>query len=181
MRLEIKQNIHGSILDIGGGGEGVIGQLFGNRVIAIDNRQEELDEAPDCCEKRLMDATNLSFPDHSFDNATFFYSLMYMLKDTQDRAIAEASRVLKEGGGLYIWDTEIQTAFPAPHIVSIEIPCCGKIISATYGIVKNESQSLKEIIQRGLACGLSLQDSSIDEGHFYLQFKKEAKKKWSKK
>ena len=33
------------MLDIGGGGEGVIGRLYGRQVVAIDNRQEELDEA----------------------------------------------------------------------------------------------------------------------------------------
>ncbi len=172
MRLEITQDIQGNILDIGGGGEGVIGQLLGNRVIAIDNRQEELDEAPDCCEKRLMDATELTFPDNSFDNVTFFYSLMYMLDETQDAAMAEASRVLKKGGCLYIWDTEIEKAFPDPHIVSLEIPCCGNIIKTTYGIVKDESQSIETIIQRGTTCGLSLQEQSIKNGHFYLQFKK---------
>jgi ubiquinone/menaquinone biosynthesis C-methylase UbiE len=172
MRLEITQNIYGSILDIGGGGEGVIGQLFGNRVIAIDNRQEELDEAPDCCEKRLMDATDLTFPDYSFDNVTFFYSLMYMFSETQVIAIAEASRVLKKGGSLYIWDTEIRKAFPEPHIVSVEIPCGRNTITATYGIVKEDSQNREAIIQRGMACGLSLQASSINEGHFFLQFKK---------
>ena len=36
----------GIILDIGGGGEGVIGQKFGNKVIAIDPVLEELEEAP---------------------------------------------------------------------------------------------------------------------------------------
>lgn len=30
------------IVDLGGGGEGVIGQLYGNRVVAIDVKQDEL-------------------------------------------------------------------------------------------------------------------------------------------
>lgn len=34
------------ILDLGGGGEGVIGQLRGQQVVAVDLRQNELDEAP---------------------------------------------------------------------------------------------------------------------------------------
>lgn len=46
----------GSILDIGGGGEGIIGRLYGRQVTAIDNRREELDEAPEGFEKVLMDA-----------------------------------------------------------------------------------------------------------------------------
>jgi len=35
----------GYILDIGGGGEGTIGILKGEKVIAIDTRREELEEA----------------------------------------------------------------------------------------------------------------------------------------
>jgi ubiquinone/menaquinone biosynthesis C-methylase UbiE len=94
-KIEIIENLNGSILDIGGGGEGVIGQIYGKKVIAIDNRQEELDEAPDCCQKELMDATELLFPDESFDQVTFFYSLMYMTEEIQHRAICEAARVLR--------------------------------------------------------------------------------------
>lgn len=44
--ITLSRDLHGSILDIGGGGEGVIGLLYGSQVTAIDNRQEELDEAP---------------------------------------------------------------------------------------------------------------------------------------
>ena len=71
MVIEIDSDLKGSILDIGGGGEAVIGQMCGNRVTAIDNCQEEIDEAPDCCTKLLMDAGELSFSDGSFDNVTF--------------------------------------------------------------------------------------------------------------
>ena len=47
----LEHELEGSILDIGGGGEGTIGRLYGTQVIAIDNRQEELDEAPEGFEK----------------------------------------------------------------------------------------------------------------------------------
>lgn len=73
MIINIDYDLKGSILDIGGGGEAIIGQMYGDRVTAIDNRQEELDEAPNCCTKLLMDAEKLSFFDGSFDNVTFFY------------------------------------------------------------------------------------------------------------
>ena len=42
--IELHKELIGTILDIGGGGEGVIGQLYGEQVVAIDNSQEELDE-----------------------------------------------------------------------------------------------------------------------------------------
>lgn len=110
MVIEIDSDLKGSILDIGGGGEAVIGQMYGNRVTAIDNCQEEIDEAPDCCTKLLMDAGELSFSDGSFDNVTFFYTLMYMTKETQRKAIREAACVLKEGGRMCIWDCTILSA-----------------------------------------------------------------------
>ena len=54
MVVEINSDLKGSILDIGGGGEAVIGLIYGNRVTAIDNCQEEIDEAPDCCTRRTV-------------------------------------------------------------------------------------------------------------------------------
>ena len=78
MRLVLKKELEGAILDVGGGGEGVIGRIYGPRVVAIDNRQEELDEAPGGFEKRLMDAREMAFPPERFDHVTFFYSAMFM-------------------------------------------------------------------------------------------------------
>ena len=89
MKITLKKELTGSILDIGGGGEGIIGRLYGSRVTAIDNRQEELDEAPDTCTKLCMDATTLAFADESFDAVTAFYSLLFMTAGEQERAIAE--------------------------------------------------------------------------------------------
>ena len=147
MTIEIKENLDGSILDIGGGGEAVIGQIYKDRVTAIDNRQEELDEAPDCCVKQLMDATELCFPDNSFDNVTFFYTLMYMTKETQRKAIREAARVLKEGGRMCIWDCTILSAYPDPFVVDLDIQIANKKIHTSYGIVKQDKQSSVSISQ----------------------------------
>lgn len=46
MKLSLQKDLTEPILDLGGGGEGVIGLIYGGQVTAIDNRQEELDEAP---------------------------------------------------------------------------------------------------------------------------------------
>ena len=112
MIINIDYDLKGSILDIGGGGEAIIGQMYGDKVTAIDNRQEELDEAPNCCTKLLMDAEKLSFFDGTFDNVTFFYTLMYMSEEIQRKAIFEATRVLKTGGIMCIWDCATSGAGP---------------------------------------------------------------------
>ena len=106
-KIRIDKTLAGKILDIGGGGEGIISRVYRQQVTAIDNLQEELDEAPDICTKLLMDATALSFDECTFDHATAFYSLMYMSREEQKKAIGEVYRVLKQGGTFHIWDAVI--------------------------------------------------------------------------
>lgn len=173
MKIEIKENLNGAILDIGGGGEGVIGQIYGDKVIAIDNRQEELDEAPECCQKRLMDATDLLFPDETFDHITFFYSLMYMTEVTQFHAICEAARVLKMNGSINIWDCDIRTAYPEPFIVDLDIRSGNKSIHTSYGIVKKDKQSSDSMTQALKRAGLTLVFLREENGHFHIQCIKE--------
>jgi ubiquinone/menaquinone biosynthesis C-methylase UbiE len=95
----------GYVLDIGGGGEGIIGILKGEKVVAIDVRREELEEAPDGPLKIVMDARELKFLDGAFSTVTAFFALMY-LKSTPDfeKVFSEVLRVLKPGGQFLIWD-----------------------------------------------------------------------------
>ncbi len=100
----------GYVLDIGGGGEGVIGRLAGERVVAIDRSAEELAEAPGGYLKIVMDATDLKFLDESFSTVTIFFTLMYMPNEEQcQRTLAEVGRVLRPGGRLLIWDANLPT------------------------------------------------------------------------
>lgn len=173
MVIEIDSDLKGSILDIGGGGEAVIGQMYGNRVTAIDNCQEEIDEVPDCCTKLLMDAGELSFSDGSFDNVTFFYTLMYMTKETQRKAIREAARVLKEGGRMCIWDCTILSAYPDPFVVDLDIQIANKKIHTSYGIVKQDKQSSVSISQLLKDAGLYIISLIAEGGQFSIQCIKE--------
>src|SRR5690242_814395 len=100
----------GYILDIGGGGEGIIGQMKPKQVIAIDLSKRELEEAPAGPLKIVMDATDLKFLDASFETATAFFSLMYMRPEVQKRVFAEVYRVLNVGGRWLVWDAVIPRA-----------------------------------------------------------------------
>ena len=122
----------GSILDIGGGGEGIIGRLYGRQVTAIDNRREELDEAPEGFEKVLMDACEMSFASASFDHVTFFYTMMFIAKDKQRRVLAEACRCLRPGGTLEIWDAAFERA--EPFVTELAVYVAGERIDVSYGV-----------------------------------------------
>ena len=98
----------GFILDIGGGGEGIIGLLKGHDVIALDLRKEELEEAPPGPLKIVMDARKLQFLDGAFATVTAFFSLMYLKsRDDQQKVLAEVFRVLQPGGQFLVWDVSV--------------------------------------------------------------------------
>ena len=111
VKLEVKDFASdGMILDIGGGGEGVISRLKGKQVVAIDLHKDELDGIPDGSQKIVMDARALDFADDSFATATAFFSMMYMkTREDQQRAVQEVWRVLKPNGRLLVWDINLAT------------------------------------------------------------------------
>ena len=127
----------GYLLDIGGGGEGIIGRLKGDSVIAIDVNEDELREAPEGPLKIVMDARDLKFLDESFDTITTFFSLMY-LNNHEDlqRTFRETHRVLRPGGSLYIWDVEIPERPDTDKevfLVLLNISVGGDVVETGYG------------------------------------------------
>lgn len=144
-----------------------------NQVVAIDNCQEELDEAPDCFEKVLMAAESLEYQGEKFDNVTFFYSLMFMNINTQKQALSEAVRVLKVGGTLHIWDTEISSAYPDPFCVDLDIHLNEELIHTTFGVISDaKNQTVETFLSICLDYNLIIKKQEIENGHFYLVFQK---------
>lgn len=171
MVVEIRHDLSGKILDIGGGGEGIIGRVYPSQVVAIDKSQAELDEAPDGFEKICMDATDLSFEDGSFEHATFFYSLMFIPKSQHRLSILEATRVLSPGGQLHIWDASFETA--DPFIVNLTIQAKDKVVETTYGVFEQDAaQSSDYLIDLCQQAGLELVLEQEINRQFYLCFEK---------
>lgn len=109
----------GPILDLCAGGEGVIGQLMGDRVVAIDASLEELKESPPGPLKIVMDARKLQFLDGTFPSATCFFGLMYIPSEDLPAVFEEVFRVLAPGGEFHVWDCIIPSDPPAGKDVAV--------------------------------------------------------------
>ncbi len=131
------KEIEGSILDIGGGGEGIVYRVYLGQVVSIDNLLEELEESPDGPRKIVMDARQIAIPNEYFDNATAFFSFMYMPKLDHPSVIAEIKRILKNHGNFYLWEPDIETA--NPFIAELEINANGCQLNTTYGVYKEDT------------------------------------------
>ena len=166
----------GSILDVGGGGEGIISRHSRDRVIAIDKRRSELEETPDVGLKIVMDACDLGFLDRSFDNVTCFYSLMYMPSEDVSRVVREAYRVLKPNGFLWIWDV---TMPPAPSAEIFIAPVKVKVsdsltLPTSYGVGWDHELSLKSVLRICRKTGIIVEHTGESDQSFSLQLRKPA-------
>ena len=126
----------GLILDIGGGGEGVIGQLNGPQVVAIDINERELLDAPPGPLKLVMDARKLTFVPESFNTTTVFFTFMYIKGPDHETVLQQIWRVLKPGGRLLIWDVNFRNRPPdkkyALFSYTAQLP--GKEVRSGYGV-----------------------------------------------
>jgi len=127
----------GFVLDVGGGGEGIIGVLKGSQVVAIDLRESELAEAPKGPLKLVMDARDMRFLDGTFETATAFFALMYLKSRADCRKVfAEVHRVLKPGGRFLIWEASVSrpaaTDKPA-YVILLRVLVGGRHIETGYG------------------------------------------------
>lgn len=142
--IAIQEVPQGRVIDIGGGGEGVIAQAGGARIVAIDKYESEIHEAREKAPDTpwmVADATGLPCQSNCVDHATAFFSCMYMPDDVKEHAFRETRRVLKDGGEFWIWDAHMA---PKGNVFAIRLRVDihgGRTINTVYGAAAKEQSS----------------------------------------
>lgn len=164
------------ILDVGGGGEGIIGNLMGAKVVAIDKNKKELTETKNDALKVVMDAKELKFVDDSFDAVTVFFTLMYMPEADLETVMAELWRVLKPGGELLIWDAIVKIPPEEKDkkyflvMMNVHFPD-GSETETGYGYLLRDQQP-DLFLQPAQKVGFKLLDQKVDDFLFYARLGK---------
>ena len=184
LKIELTDELSGGlILDIGGGGEGIIGKIYGRDVVAIDPRLDELEESVNDAVKVEMSACDLRFTADSFDAATSFFTMMYIDPDDIRLAAAEIMRVLKPGGRLEIWDTEIPAYDGGGRdifLLNLEVglpeksAAGGGFVTTGYGVgLRKDAQNAASLADLFTSAGFILEsDSELGGGLFRLSLRK---------
>jgi SAM-dependent methyltransferase len=169
----------GLILDIGGGGEGVIGRAKGPQVVAIDLSKQELIDAPgQPLLKIVMDARDLKFLDGAFATATVFFTFMYINPADHAKVLAEIHRVLRPGGRALVWDpvfpkktspNQVYVLFP----LHVKLPS-GKDVNTGYGVklAEREGRGAAELLEPAKAAGFEVLQQKDDKGWYFVELKK---------
>lgn len=168
--------IEGRILDIGGGGEGVIGQFKGEQVVAIDPSKSELEEAPESTALNIiMDAKDLKFIDNTFDSATAFFTMMYIPLADHKKIFQEIYRVLKSNGKFFLWDLIIPNRNGNEkdiYLVYLKVKISEIVLDSGYGVKWEKEQDSNQFLRLAKEVGFEILEQKVEENAFYLKFKK---------
>jgi SAM-dependent methyltransferase len=168
----------GWILDIGAGGEGIIGQVKGAQVVGIDLNERELREAPSGPLKIVMDASELTFLDGTFNTVTCFFTMMYIPAALHDKVFSEIARVMAPGARFLLWDPVLPTqSNPTQDLVVVPLTVTlpkGEVQTG-YGVHWPPApQDVAYWTRVGEKAGLKAVKSQVNGRTFHIEFVKSA-------
>jgi len=166
-------NLKGKILDIGAGGEGVIGQIYPES-IGIDPDRRELEESPAKQMKIVMDGRGLGFMDETFDTVTIFFTMMYVKSEDHLKIFQEAYRVLKSGGELQLWYLKMDEPEEETYglILPLEIELPSGMIQTGYGARWNRKQDDDSFADLGKQAGFQVKKVHLNGETGWIRFVK---------
>jgi ubiquinone/menaquinone biosynthesis C-methylase UbiE len=163
-------NSNGLILDIGGGGEGLVSRIEGDRVCALDIRLSEIREAQihgHSSNWFVADGTDLCFKDDVFDVVTLWFSLGYMSDWNTKRAVLEAAfQVLKKNGRLSVMASRIPESGASLIFWAVFTLPDGTLSKTGYGVRGGQNQTLHRIMDLVTDIGFT-QNKHEDHGEWF--------------
>jgi len=165
---------NGFILDVGGGGEGIIGKLNGNQVVAIDTSERELMETHNEALKVVMNAVDLKFLPKSFDVCTAFFSFMYIQKGIHQKVFEEVFRVLKDNGRFLIWDARIPESVTIykTFTVHLKVKLPNGEVETSYG-VRCQAQNIEHFKELAKLTGFKVTKEWSKSEIYHLEIHKQ--------
>jgi ubiquinone/menaquinone biosynthesis C-methylase UbiE len=143
-------NSEGLILDIGGGGEGLVSRIEGERVCAVDIRMSEIREAQihgAPANWIVGDGRHLCFRDNSFDVVTLWFSLGYMSDWTiKKRVLEESHRILKTQGTISILSSKIPDSVEQFIFWALFTLPDGTLSKTGYGVRGDQGQTVEKVL-----------------------------------
>jgi len=159
----------GLILDIGGGGEGLVSRIEGSRVCALDIRMSEIREAQihgPPANWFVGDGQATCFRDEIFSVVTMWFSLGYMSDwSIKRRVVEEAHRVLSKGGRLSIKASRIHKECSRLIFWGLFTLPDGTISQTGYGVRGGQEQTLDRMVKLLEYTGFKV--SSLDNGAWF--------------
>jgi ubiquinone/menaquinone biosynthesis C-methylase UbiE len=160
----------GLVLDVGGGGEGIVSRIEGSRVCAIDINLNEIREAQiygSSPQWLACSGESLPFRTAVFETATIWFSLDYVADWKMKRAIMrEVFRVLRKEGSLSLMSSKI-ICREAKFVLRMRYTLPdGSVYQTGYGVKGNQGQTADRISDIAEQTGFHITNKD-DNGHWF--------------
>ena len=160
----------GLIIDIGGGGEGLVSRIERSRVCVVDINLNKIREAMiygQASQWILSDGRMLSMKEEMFNVATLWFSLGYVQDwDSKARVLEEVARVLRQSGHISILGARIICSEPRFVMRALFHFPDGSISKMSYGMDGTQKQDVETVVDLLQKTGFS-NITCEDNGHWF--------------